>query len=248
MAVDTAVVAVAVAAAILFLGYRRNRSSTLLPSKNGKSVTHKKPEHRRMQRKLGSPRHIALWKPYLTLSSFVDDEHGARGRATLAGLNLPDGVMNVGRLDRDSEGLLLLTDDGALCDRVLQGGVQKRYLALVRGQPSDVAIATMAAGGLAIRGRVTRPCAVRRLDWCETNAALPPSAAVPAGAECAVASTWIEVRIDEGMNRQIRRMTAHAGHKTLRLVRMGVGLLHAEQLALRPGEWTYVERADILED
>ena len=187
---------------------------------------------------------IALYKPYNTLCSFVDEAHGARGRTTLLTLNLPAGLVNVGRLDRDSEGLLLLTDDGVLCNRVLQGGVSKRYHVLVAGTPSDAALAAMGAGGLCIRGRATRPCRIRRLEYTSTEAGLPGTSHV---ASCNPSnSTWLEFTLEEGMNRQIRRTTLHSGHRTLRLVRMGVGTLQAEQLALQPGEWMYVEPHDIL--
>ena len=200
-------------------------------------------------RRGAKPRVLALWKPYSTLCSFVD-EQGARGRATLGEHCIPAGMLNVGRLDRDSEGLLLFTDDGAWCHKVLQGGVKKRYCALVSGQPSEAKIASMAAGGMNIRGRTTRPCEVRRLDWDEAQAALPatPAALLGSGKRAwdAGNTTWLEVILDEGMNRQIRKMTLHAGHKTLRLVRTGVGQLHVERLALQPGEWRYVEQRDVL--
>lgn len=120
-------------------------------------------------------RYVALYKPFNTLCSFVDEAHGARGRTTLLTLNLPAGLVNVGRLDRDSEGLLLLTDDGVLCNRVLQGGVSKRYHVLVAGTPSDAALAAMGAGGLCIRGRATRPCRIRRLEYTSTEAGLSGS-------------------------------------------------------------------------
>ena len=198
--------------------------------------------NRRMERNgVEASRVFALWKPYMTLCSFLDEaDPGARGRDTLDGLNLPQGCLNVGRLDRDSEGLLLLTDDGALCHRVLQGGTSKRYVVMVSGQPTDEAIAGMAAGGLNIRGRVTRPCQVRRLDWDAASASIPGLPPPPAQSCFAHNSTWLEVVLDEGMNRQIRRMTQHAGHKTLRLVRMGIGSLRAESLGLRPGEFVRV--------
>lgn len=191
-------------------------------------------------------RYVALYKPFNTLCSFVDEAHGARGRTTLLTLNLPAGLVNVGRLDRDSEGLLLLTDDGVLCNRVLQGGVSKRYHVLVAGTPSDAALAAMGAGGLCIRGRATRPCRIRRLEYTSTEAGLSGTSHV---ASCNPSnSTWLEFTLEEGMNRQIRRTTLHSGHRTLRLVRMGVGTLQAERLALQPGEWMYVEPHDILPD
>ncbi len=199
----------------------------------------------------GPPRCIALYKPYLTLSSFLDEAApSARGRATLHGLGLPDGVLNVGRLDRDSEGLLLLTDDGALCHAVLQGGgVSKVYCALVLGRPTDEALDRMAGGGLLIRGRATSPCEVRRLPWAETQARLPPAHSLHTearglGEEDA---TWLELVLDEGMNRQVRRVTQCAGHPTVRLVRVAIGRLRIDDLGLRPGEWRAVERADVLD-
>ena len=224
---DKALVAAALAGVVLLL-WRFSRAGS----------------QQRPVRQLAGSRILALYKPFNTLCSFVDEAHGARGRATLLTLNLPAGLVNVGRLDRDSEGLLLLTNDGVLCNRVLQGGVSKRYHVLVAGTPSDAALAAMGAGGLCIRGKETRPCRVRRLEYTSTEAGLPRTSHV---ASCNPNnSTWLEFTLEEGMNRQIRRTTLHSGHRTLRLVRMGVGTLQAERLALQPGEWTYVEPHDIL--
>ena len=190
------------------------------------------------------PRLVALWKPHSTLSSFITDQDGARGRATLAHLNLPPGLINAGRLDRDSEGLLLLTDDGALCHRLLQGGVSKCYHVLVVGSANQATIDSMAAGGLLIRGRETRACQVRRLDWHTTNQALP-QVSVHMKKYNSENSTWLEVILDQGMNRQIRRMTLHAGHKTVRLVRIGIGNLRLEALSLSPGKWCCTRQQDV---
>jgi 23S rRNA pseudouridine2457 synthase len=186
----------------------------------------------------------------MTLCSFIDDSTGARGRSTLAHLGLPDGVMNIGRLDRDSEGLLLLTDDGELCHTILQGGgVSKRYFALVRGQPSDTAIESMADGGMQIRGRMTRACSVRRLPWDETHAAMQPQPVQIQRAQHSAENTaWLEVILHEGCNRQVRKTTAHAGHATLRLVRVGIGDLRVDDLDLSPGEWRPVERGSVFAD
>jgi len=141
-------------------------------------------------------RYLALWKEYLTLCSFADAAGGARGRSTLHHLSLPSGLHTVGRLDRDSEGLLLLTDDGAFCHAVLQGGVRKRYLALVLGRPTDESLAAMAAGGLNIRGRLTHPCAVRRIDAASaaTAAGAPPDPRL-ACARAGGPATWLEVTL-----------------------------------------------------
>ena len=153
-----------------------------------------------------APRYFALHKPYMTLCSCSED--GKKQRNTLSSLGLPDGVVNVGRLDRDSEGLLLLTDDGLFCNTVLQGEehITKRYWCLVAGLPTDETIEEMSKGGLSIRGRITKPCSVRRLDWQHTEATLiscrihsPPHASTRTASD----STWLEVLLQEGMNRQV---------------------------------------------
>jgi 23S rRNA pseudouridine2457 synthase len=200
-------------------------------------------------------RYVALYKPYSTLTSFEDDtpkalRTGRERRQTLRDLSLPAGLHTVGRLDRDSEGLLLLTDDGDFCNRVLQGGVRKRYLALVLGHPTEDALAVMARGGLNIRGRLTRPALVRCLQQEEAAALqqqLPPphpqASVLNAGNSC-----WLELLLMQGLNRQVRRTTQSAGHHTVRLVRMGIGALHAEQIGLlQPGEWSFVERWAVID-
>ena len=232
-------------------------------------------------------RYMVLFKPYMVLCSWERDapcKNGRAPRTTLTNLELPAGLHNVGRLDRDSEGLLLLTDDGRFTHELLQHGHPKRYWALVRGTPGVEQLQAMARGGLHIRGRLTKPASVRRLSEAEAVAAaealssqvdprhsaerrssaeaqaaetvteaeaeaqgelsdppLPPHA----GRECAE-TTWLEVVLHEGMNRQVRKMTKHAGHATLRLVRVGVGRLRLEDLGLRPGEWRAVARSDVL--
>ena len=199
----------------------------------------------------GPSRYVALHKPYMTLCSIERDDSD-KGRQTLASLGLPEGLVNVGRLDRDSEGLLLLTDDGQFCHLVLQGEehVSKRYFVLVDGQPSDEAIAAMAAGGLSIRGRITKESCVRKLDWEQAETALTAFGApsqLPQIRSCTAAdSTWLEVHLQEGMNRQVRRMTEAVRHRTLRLVRMGIGQLRAEKLALAPGEWKHILPSEVM--
>ena len=105
----------------------------------------------------------------------------------------------------------------------------------------------MESGGLTIRGKATRACTVRVLDWEAAQSSVPPTPP-RASAWPASESTWLELVLDQGMNRQVRRITQHAGHRTVRLVRMSVGRLSAESLQLRPGEWRYVERGDVLHD
>lgn len=207
----------------------------------------------RLIRRRRTHAYVVLYKPYLTLCSWQDDAEsstrkGREARSTLLDMRLPRGLHNVGRLDRDSEGLLLLTSDGQFCHEVTaSGGVPKVYWALVAGRPDPAAIAAMAAGGLDIRGATTQACRVTPLDdWDAACAALPAHA--PTAARTARCTTWIEVELHEGRNRQVRRMTAAAGHRTLRLVRVGIGRLRTESLKLRPGEWAHVDRRDVIED
>ena len=249
-----------------------------------------RPGHALLQHCSRAYTYIVAHKPYMMHCSFFDESSVAHGRQTLRDLGLPAGVFNVGRLDRDSEGLLILTDDGGWCHQICTGGVNKVYNVLVRGQPSDRSLACMAAGGLTIRGRVTRPCQVRRLDVSETGALLAkrehPRGCSGQDARAnrlpnprAELVTGLQVVLTEGMNRQVgsarmrahppaledcarartsarqlrwraplqvRRMTKHAGHVTLRLVRVGIGHLTAERLSLRPGEWCRISRYDVL--
>ena len=152
-------------------------------------------------------------------------------------------VLSVGRLDMDSEGLLLLTDDGKFTNELLGRGHPKRYWALVSGQPGAAELEAMARGGLHIRGRETLPASVRRLSPAEIPSSLPPHRE-SAGREAR--STWLELILHEGMNRQVRKITKHAGHTTIRLVRAGVGRLRLEDLGLDPGEYRPIRPSDCL--
>ena len=150
----------------------------------------------------------------------------------------------VGRLDRDSEGLLLLTDDGKFTAKVLSEGCHKRYWALVQGSPSESSLSVLRRGGLEIRGAVTRPpISVRVLtkDEIDNSSILPdpvPGMNRP--------GSWIEIILNEGRNRQIRRMTAAVGHKTIRLCRVAVGRFSLSDCGyLLPGEWKYIDRDQI---
>ena len=220
----------AAAAALLFAVRRRQRRHLLL-------------------RHASQFEYVVLWKPWLVLCSWEDDSEKARRkggerRQTLLDMGIPDGLKNVGRLDRDSEGLLLFTSDGQFNHELTAGGHPKTYWALVEGRPTSDALRHMASGGLVIRGAITRPCRVTALDWAATQAALPehPVERTRSAAD----STWIEVELHEGRNRQVRRVTQAAGHKTLRLVRVGIVKLRLEDLKLQPGEWRRVERGHVL--
>jgi len=173
-------------------------------------------------------RSILFNKPYGVLPCFTDPE----GRPTLADyIDLP-GVYAAGRLDQDSEGLMILTSDGALAHRITdpQHKLPKIYWAQVERIPSGEALEKLAAGVL-LRGKQTRQAAVRLL---EAEPQLPERP-VPIRFRKEVPTAWIELTLREGMNRQVRRMTAAVGHPTLRLVRVGIGPLRLG--ALRPGEW-----------
>jgi 23S rRNA pseudouridine2457 synthase len=168
-----------------------------------------------------------LHKPYRMLSQFTDRE----GRATLSGIIEVPGVYAAGRLDYDSEGLLLLSDDGRLIHRISDPRHKqpKTYRIQVEGHPDDAALAALRRG-VELNDGLTRPARVRRLD----ESGLPER-------EPAVDSRrhpltrWLEVTLTEGRNRQVRRMAAHVGHPVLRLVRVAVGGWRLDGLA--PGEW-----------
>ena len=173
---------------------------------------------------------IALNKPFGTICQFSAHET----RASLADWVKVPGVYPAGRLDSDSEGLLLLTDDGALQARIAEPRhkLVKRYWAQVEGRPDPEALGKLARG-IDLGDYVTRPCEVRLID---EPAALWPRVP-PIRYRAAIPTSWIELSITEGKNRQVRRMTAAAGFPTLRLVRAGIGALDLTELGLAPGEW-----------
>ena len=170
---------------------------------------------------------IALNKPYGVLTKFTD----AEGRPTLADHVKVPGVYPVGRLDADSEGLLLLTDDGRLQHRLAHPRFEKEkgYWVQVERVPDRQALLALAQGVL-IQGRRTLPAEVRIVEepvlW-ERDPPIRFRKSVP--------TCWLDLRITEGRNRQVRRMTAAVGHPTLRLVRYAVGPFTLGDL--RPGQW-----------
>ena len=175
---------------------------------------------------------LALNKPYGMLSQFTP-EPDSRWR-TLAELGLPPRVYPIGRLDADSEGLLLLTDEAALNERLLhpRHGHEREYWVQVERVPGDEALARLAAG-VALGGFQAQPCRVRRLEPAPKVSPREP----PVRFRKNVPDCWLALELTEGKNRQVRRMTAAIGHPTLRLVRVRIGALHLDQLALAPGQW-----------
>ncbi len=173
---------------------------------------------------------IAFNKPYGVLCQFTD--RGTPPRRTLAEFGLPAGVYAAGRLDFDSEGLLLLTDEGPLVHRISdpRHELRKTYLVQVEGAPQASQLEALRSG-VALNDGPTRPAQVRLLD---TPPALWPRDP-PVRFRKTVPDAWLEVGIIEGRNRQVRRMTAAVGLPTLRLVRAAIGPWGLEGLA--PGAW-----------
>ena len=171
---------------------------------------------------------ILVNKPFGVLCQFTD----RAGRPTLADLVPVPDVYPTGRLDHDSEGLVVLTDDGALQAQLAdpRHHVEKTYWAQVEGEPAAEALDRLRRGVTLGDGR-TRPARVRRID---EPAALWPREP-PIRRRAAIPTAWLEIGLREGRNRQVRRMTAAVGHPTLRLIRAAVGPYALG--ALRPGEW-----------
>ncbi len=173
-------------------------------------------------------RYLALHKPYDVLTQFTD----AAGRATLKDFVALPGVYPVGRLDRDSEGLLLLTDDGRLAHRLTDPRYEhpRTYLVQVERVPDATALEALRRG-VVLNDGATLPAEVARLD--ETPPL--PDRPVPIRFRKNVPTAWLRLILREGRNRQVRRMTAAVGHPTLRLVRIAVGPIGLGDLA--PGCW-----------
>lgn len=183
----------------------------------------------------------ALHKPYGVLSQFTP-EPGSRWR-TLADFNLPRDVYSLGRLDADSEGLLLLTDEPGLNARLLTPEQQhpREYWAQVERVPSPETLIRLEKG-IPLADRITLPCRARLLDRAPTF----PERQPPIRYRKNIPDAWLSLELIEGKNRQVRRMTAAVGHPTLRLVRVRIGAFSLGNLA--PESWrelTKEEREDV---
>jgi 23S rRNA pseudouridine2457 synthase len=181
-------------------------------------------------------RTIAFNKPYDVLPCFTDSD----GRPTLRDyIPIPD-VYAAGRLDRDSEGLLLLTSDGSLAHYITdpRHHLPKVYLAQVERIPDAPAMERLRRG-MVVSGIRTKPALARLLIEEPTLPERPVSIRFRKN----VPTAWLELTLFEGMNRQVRRMTATVGHPTLRLVRVAIGPIWLEPL--QPGQWRELTSAEI---
>lgn len=175
---------------------------------------------------------VAFNKPFGVACKFSP----APGRQTLADFLAIPRIYPAGRLDTDSEGLLLLTDDGALQARIThpRHKLPKVYWAQVEGEPTDEAVAALRAG-VDLGDGVTQPAGARCIDEPEGLWPRVP----PIRYRARISTAWLELTLREGRNRQVRRMTARVGFPTLRLVRATIGRVGLEGLA--PGEWREVD-------
>lgn len=184
---------------------------------------------------------LALHKPLGVLSQFTPDHPGQR---TLAEFDFPKGVYPLGRLDRDSEGILLLSDEPGLNTRLLdpRNAHPRTYWAQVEGEIDERALALMCTG-VVIDGKRTLPAQAKII-----SPDVPPRNP-PIRFRKNIPTSWIELELTEGRNRQVRKMTAATGFPTLRLIRVRIGRF-ALPADIAPGEWrelTEFERASIFD-
>lgn len=181
--------------------------------------------------------YLAFNKPFGILSQFTADQ----ASETLANFTLPKDVYACGRLDKDSEGLLLLTDDGELIERLLnpKNDKVKTYWVQVEKIPTDLALKKLEAG-VKIQDYQTKPCKVHIID----PQPLIPERTPPVRTRLTVPTCWLEIELTEGKNRQIRRMTAAIGYPTLRLIRKKIGKLDLGELL--PGQFREINKSEII--
>ncbi len=186
-------------------------------------------------------KYIAFNKPYAVLCQFSQPENS--NKKTLADFGFPKDVYSVGRLDFDSEGLLILSDDGRLNSRLLlpRSGHERSYYACVENIPSAIQLQKLKAG-IVIEGKKTLPAKAKLLT---EEPQLPPRP-VPIRERKNIPTAWIELKLIEGRNRQVRKITAAVGCPTLRLVRIAIGNLGLFSLNLAPGEWKFLDEQQTL--
>lgn len=170
--------------------------------------------------KKADKKYIIFNKPYDVLSQFTSED----GQKTLAEFNLPSDIYAAGRLDKDSEGLLLLTNDGALIKKITdpKSKTVKTYWAQVEKIPTEDDLQILRKGVVIKGGHKTLPCEVKIIepDVAPRNPPIRERKSIP--------TCWLEIKISEGKNRQVRRMTAAIGFPTLRLIRVKIGKIQLD--------------------
>lgn len=183
--------------------------------------------------------HLAFHKPYGVLCQFTPDRPGQH---TLADFGFPPGVYPVGRLDMDSEGLLILSDEAGFNSLLLDPvrAHPRTYHVQVEGVPNASAVARLQRGGIRLKGYLTRPCGVVILS----KAPDVPPRDPPIRVRQSIPDHWLEMTLSEGKNRQVRRMTASVGLPTLRLIRVAIGGFCLA--GLEPGYWREMDGTEVL--
>jgi 23S rRNA pseudouridine2457 synthase len=198
-----------------------------------------------MRQNLFRPRpgaqYLAFNKPYGVLCQFTQPTDS--DKRTLKEFDFPENVYTVGRLDFDSEGLIVLSDDGRLNDALLNPRQQhfRTYLAQVENVPTPKAIEELQAG-VVIENRLTAPAKAELL----LDEPLVWQREIPIRVRKSIPTSWIKLSIFEGRNRQVRKMTAAVGCPTLRLIRAAIGDLNLAELALGPGQWVALSEEHLL--
>lgn len=198
------------------------RSKQSLEKRSGHRPFNRKPT-KRAKPQQGPTRVVLLNKPFDVLCQFTDGQ----GRKTLADFVDIPGVYAAGRLDRDSEGLLLLTNSGKLNAKLTQPGkkTQKTYWVQVEGTPTELDLQLL-RDGIELKDGMTAPAQVNFMDAPNVWPRTPPIRE-----RKNIPDTWLKITITEGRNRQVRRMTAAIGHPTLRLIRYSIGRWSLEGIA-----------------
>jgi len=182
-------------------------------------------------------KYVAFYKPFGVLCQFSPEESGDK---TLKDFDLPLEIYAAGRLDKDSEGLLILTDDGPFNQKLTnpKSSKEKIYNVQVEKIPTESHLDIL-RGGVKIKDYTTKPAKVTFI----TDPNFPPRDP-PIRTRAKIPTAWLEIKISEGKNRQVRRMTASIGFPTLRLIRVNMGKYNLSEL--NPGEWKEINKKDIL--